>query len=128
MTLDEAVSKAFDGHEVKDFKHEGHEFHIKPIAVKRDGQKETADGQISHDIRFRPDDQVKYSIAKEGGVITKLDMSIDRGGLGRLVGKALKLKFGQGIPDVISDGVGKLIDGKWEGACRDIVQRIAARL
>jgi hypothetical protein len=35
---------------------------------------------------------------------------------------------GHGIAGEISDRVGKLIDGTWEGACRDIIARIAVRL
>jgi hypothetical protein len=72
MTLDEAIKKAFDGHEVIDFKHHNHAFHIKPIAVTREAAKETAQGRISHDIRFRADDQVDYSIVKEREVIKDL--------------------------------------------------------
>jgi hypothetical protein len=45
-----------------------------------DGTKEAAKGQISLDIWFRPDDQIHYSIGKEGRVIKGMQVSIERGG------------------------------------------------
>jgi len=128
MNIDAAITKAIGGQEVKDVKHHEHTFHIKPVKIERAGSKVTAKGRISHDIRFRSDDQIDYSIVKDNGVVQSLDMSIDRGGLGRMIGAAVHVASGYTIPDEVFDKVGKLVDGTWEGACRDIIQRIAIRV
>ena len=66
-TLEKAVDDALKGKERKGIKVDGHGFHIKPIQVKRSNGRIEATGQLSHDIRWRPDDQVKYRVVKEDG-------------------------------------------------------------
>ena len=118
MNVEQAITDALRGIEVKDVRHGGrHKFNIHPLRVSgQAGGTFEVRGQISHQLRFRPDDQVKFSI-RSGPFSPIIDMSIKRGGLGRLLG----------ADSEISDWIGKEIDGSWEGACRDIIVRIAAR-
>jgi hypothetical protein len=121
MTIEDAITHALRGIEVKDVQHGGrHRFNIHPVRVQRgsDGSAK-ATGQISHQLRLRKDDQVRYEILKRPGQPAMLvGFSIDKGGLGRMLG----------IDEDIADLIGTEIDGSWEGAARDIAVRIAARL
>lgn len=121
--LEKAVDDALRGKERKDVKVDGHDFHIKPVQIKRSNGRIEATGQLSHDIRFRPDDQVKYRVVKENGSVTEAEVTgIDRGGLSSLV-----KKFDEDIAATLAKG-GDLLDGDWEGAARQIVAVVAARL
>jgi|MudIll2142460700_1097286.scaffolds.fasta_scaffold819433_2 hypothetical protein len=120
MSVESAITDAFNGIEVKDVVHGGrHKFNLHPIKVERSQGHARAVGQISHQLRFRTDDQVRFEVIKRPGQEASIEeLSISRGGLGRMVG----------LDQDVSDFIGKEIDGSWEGACRDIVVRIAARL
>lgn len=123
-TLENAVDDALRGKERKDIEVDGHDFHIKPIKVERsrNGRIE-ATGRLSHDIRFRPDDQVDYKVVKDNGKVLEAEVTgIDRGGLSSVVEK-----FDTDVASTIAKG-GKLLDGEWEGAARQIVAVVAARL
>ncbi|HLT48103.1 MAG TPA: hypothetical protein VK002_12795 [Rubricoccaceae bacterium] len=121
--LERAVDDALRGKERKDIEVDSHRFHIKPIQVKRSNGRIEATGQLSHDIRFRPDDQVRYHVVKENGTVSEAEVTgIDRGGLSSLV-----KKLDEDIASTIAKG-GDLLDGDWEGAARQIVAVVAARL
>ncbi|MBW4577198.1 MAG: hypothetical protein KME08_18145 [Aphanothece sp. CMT-3BRIN-NPC111] len=121
--IKQAVIAAFNGRETKFLNVAGHEFHVKPIYVYRAGNVLVASGRISHHLSTRTDDQIYYTIVKENGEIKSLnaiDMSIERGGLGRMLGVV--------VPTDFADLLGSLIDGSWEGSCRRIVGEIAVQL
>jgi hypothetical protein len=126
MNLDDAAKKAIAGETVRFFDMPGgpkHQFHIKPVSLSREGEALHASGWISHHLRWRPDDQINYDIRKDGDHVTDVDINIQRGGLGRLIND-----FKDIIPLPIADGMGKLIDGKWEGECAQIILAIAKKL
>ncbi len=125
-----AVNAALHGPEVKKLSVFGHKFNVKPAYVTRNGAKVTAAGQISHHLRWRPDDQVYYNIDKEGGVIKSINMRIDGGGLAPIVGAILGAVLpvsGGSITD-IGRALGAVIDGSWEGAAKAIIVGVATQV
>jgi hypothetical protein len=116
--LTKAIDAAFEGKETKFVKVDGHEFHIKPITVVKDGKNIGATGRISHHLSARPDDQINYKIVIKDGKEATATTDIDRGGLGRLVG----------VPGKLADKGGKLVDGSWESACAQIINTISLKL
>ncbi|MGH0791337.1 hypothetical protein ACQVTU_27350, partial [Bacillus cereus] len=78
--LDKAVQAALLGPEIKKLKVFDHEFNVKPAYISKLGNQTIVNGQISHHLSFRLDDQVYYRFVKEDGVIKNLEIKIDRGG------------------------------------------------
>lgn|SRR5690606_7882458 len=122
-TITHAASAALHGPERKKLKVDGHHFNVKPAQVTEHAGVLTLIGTLSHHIRFRPDDQVRYHVVKENGTVSEAEVTgIDRGGLSSLV-----KKLDEDIASTIAKG-GDLLDGDWEGAARQIVAVVAARL
>jgi hypothetical protein len=48
-----------------------HDFTVHTIKVKKAGNKTTITGQISHRLKWRPDDEFYYTIEKENNVLSK---------------------------------------------------------
>ncbi len=129
--LDKAVQAALLGPEIKKLKVFDHEFNVKPAYISKLGKQTVVNGQISHHLSFRLDDQVYYRFVKEDGVIKNLEIKIDRGGWTKItapIGAVIALYFGVPItPNLLSQigqQLGALTDGKWEYASEAIVATI----
>jgi hypothetical protein len=129
--LDKAVQAALLGPEKKKKKVFDHEFNVKPAYISKLGNQTVVNGQISHHLSFRLDDQVYYRFVKEDGVIKNLEIKIDRGGWTKItapIGAIIAQYFGVPItPDLLSQigqQLGALTDGKWEYASEAIVAAI----
>jgi hypothetical protein len=130
--LDKAVQAALLGPEKKKLKVFDHEFNVKPAYISKLGNQTIVNGQISHHLSFRLDDQVYYRFVKEDGVIKNLEIKIDRGdGWTKItapIGAIIAQYFGVPItPDLLSQigqQLGALTDGKWEYASEAIVAAI----
>lgn len=129
-----AIDSALHGPERKKLKILGHHFNVKPAEITRSGSRVTADGQISHHLRLRPDDQVYYHITRSGNVIKKINMHIVRGGITRILVPLSPLAALFGVPltpdmvERVGRELGRLADGSWEAACQAIILNIADRL
>ncbi|MEK4614390.1 methyltransferase [Bacillus sp. FSL K6-0067] len=129
--LDKAVQAALLGPEIKKLKVFDHEFNVKPAYISKLGNQTVVNGQISHHLSLRLDDQVYYRFVKEDGIIKNLEIKIDRGGWTKItapIGAIIAQYFGVPItPDLLSQigqKLGALTDGKWEYASEAIVAAI----
>lgn len=129
--LDKAVQSALLGPEIKKLKVFDHEFNVKPAYISKIGNQTVVNGQISHHLSFRLDDQVYYRFIKEDGEIKNLEIKIDRGGWTKItapIGAIITQYCGIPItPDLLSkigQQLGALIDGKWEYASEAILTAI----
>ncbi|ENQ3077531.1 methyltransferase [Bacillus multifaciens] len=129
--LDKAVQAALLGPEIKKLKVFDHEFNVKPAYISKKGNQTIVNGQISHHLGYRLDDQVYYRFVKENGEIKNLEIKIDRGGWTKIaapIGGIIAKYLGSSItPDQLSQigqQLGALIDGKWEYADDAIVAAI----
>jgi hypothetical protein len=79
---------------------------VKPAYISKLGNQTIVNGQISHHLSFRLDDQVYYRFVKEDGVIKNLEIKIDRGGWTKItapIGAIIAQYFGVPItPDLLS--------------------------
>ncbi|MBG0971312.1 methyltransferase [Bacillus sp. SRB3LM] len=129
--LDKTVQAALLGPEIKKIKVFDHEFNIKPAYISKKDNQTLVNGQISHHLSYRLDDQVYYRFVKENGEIKNLEIKIDRGGWTKItapIGAIIAQYFGVPItPDILSkigQQLGTLTDGKWEYASEAIVAAI----
>ncbi|MGX5481528.1 methyltransferase [Bacillus thuringiensis] len=129
--LDKAVQAALLGPEIKKLKVFDHEFNVKPAYISKKDNQTVVNGQISHHLSYRLDDQVYYRFVKENGEIKNLEIKIDRGGWTKItapIGAIIAQYFGVPItPNLLSQigqQLGALIDGKWEYASEAIVAAI----
>lgn len=130
--LRRATDAALRGPEAKKLKVAGHEFNVKKARVVRGRGTVIVRGQISHHLTLRPDDQLYYTIQKRGGVVTSLDIKIDRGGLASYVGKlaqhVVKIPMAGDKAESAIRRLGGLIDGRWESAAELIVAAVALQV
>ncbi|MGG1327858.1 methyltransferase, partial [Bacillus tropicus] len=129
--LDKAVQAALLGPEIKKLKVFDHEFNVKPAYISKKDNQTVVNGQISHHLSYRLDDQVYYRFVKENGEVKNLEIKIDRGGWTKItapIGAIIAQYFGVPItPDLLSQigqQLGTLTDGKWEYASEAIVAAI----
>lgn len=129
--LDKAVQAALLGPEIKKLKVFDHEFNVKPAYISKMDNQIVVNGQISHHLSFRLDDQVYYRFVKENGEIKNLEIKIDRGGWTKItapIGAIMAQYFGVPItPNLLSQigqQLGALTDGKWEYASEAIIAAI----
>ncbi|PGT51234.1 methyltransferase [Bacillus cereus] len=129
--LDKAIQAALLGPEIKKLKVFNHEFNAKPAYISKMGNQTIVNGQISHHLSYRIDDQVYYRFVKENGEIKNVEIKIDRGGWTKItapIGAIIAQYFGIPItPDLLSQigqQLGALADGKWEYAAEAIVAAI----
>lgn len=124
---EKAAKHALNGPEVKKLKVLGHEFNVKKAQIKRTTDGTIVQGQLSHHLSYRPDDQLYYTIKKSGGKFTSIDMRIDRGGLAPYIGKATSYRLSDaagGDATAIAQRLGRFFDGKWESGADVIVATI----
>ncbi|MDA1775012.1 methyltransferase [Bacillus cereus] len=129
--LDKAVQAALLGPEIKKVKVFDHEFNVKPAYISKMGNQTIINGQISHHLSYRLDDQVYYRFVKENGEIKNLEIKIDRGGWTKItapIGAIIAQYFGIPVtPDLLSQigqQLGGLTDGKWEYTAEAIIAAI----
>jgi hypothetical protein len=135
MSVERAMKAVFKGPEVKKLEVGDHEFNVKPAEISRNGTTRTANGQISHHLSFRPDDQVFYTIVKQGDVVKSQEVRISRGGAAPFVApliSAASAYLGKPVPpdkvEEVGRGLGKFIEGSWEEVAQMLVGNIALRL
>jgi hypothetical protein len=128
---EKAARHALNGPEIKKLKVLEHEFNVKKAKVTSSGVETKVEGQLSHHLSLRPDDQLYYTIKKSGGKVTSVDIRIDRGGLAPYIGKATSYLLSSaagGDATAIAQRLGRFFDGKWESAADVIVATIALQV
>ncbi|MEC1180857.1 methyltransferase [Metasolibacillus meyeri] len=130
--MEKAVQAALAGPEIKKLEVLGHEFNVKPASIVKKDDRTIVNGQISHHLSWRPDDQVFYHIEIEHGEVKKVEIKIDRGGWTSISAPLLAtLAQKNDIPvtlemlQELGQKLGSYIDGKWEYAAEAIVSSIA---
>lgn len=131
--LDKMVDAALHGPELRKVKYLQHEFHVyEAKVIDRVSWITRVEGQISHYLIFRPDDQFYYTIEKQGGQITKFEFQIDRGKLSPHAGKLTKHIPIVGIAqeDIVAylRKLASKLDGSWEAEAELIAYAIALRV
>jgi hypothetical protein len=133
----QAIDAALRGPEVKRLNVHNHHFNVKKATITRTGNTITIAGRISHNVRGRPDEQVDYTILKEGTKVKDIQLNVS-GGLGDWLSK-LSTVFGylssdpraQAAKGVVGaskpfvERAAKLLDGNWTGVVRYIIANIA---
>jgi hypothetical protein len=123
-----------------------HDFHIKPVQVRfseEGGQRLThVQGQLSHILRARPDDQYYYSFTlTPDGMLVDYSEQINRGGFRSIlrrvpgaatVGRAVRV-LGSSPPRIVTDlanfiGRGFGQGNGWEVSARNIAAAVAIRV
>lgn len=129
----------------KDISLFGHDFNCKPASIVKKGNQIQISGELSHNIRFQPDDQVEYKILKtydpqkSTWTIAPPDVNIKRGGWGKIAGIAAEVAvsyFGSPIPGSVAGpitevAVDKLTDaaaGDWRKAAHKTIAAIALKV
>lgn len=133
--MDIAVQAALVGPEIKKLNVLGHEFNVKPASISKKNNLTVVNGQISHHLSWRPDDQLYYRIDIENGEVKQVEIKIDRGGWTSLSAPFLAaLAQKNDIPitlemiQELGQKLGSFIDGKWEYAAEAIVSTIALHI
>ncbi len=134
--MEDAMKAALKGPEKKKLKVFDHHFNVKPVEIKRDGARIIVNGQISHHLRWRRDDQVYYRIIKEGDKVIKVERNINRGGWAGIAAPIVAAvgTYFTGVPippdevEKVGRAIGKVQDGSWEGACDAIIANVAIRV
>lgn len=131
--LDQMVQAALHGPELKKVKYIKHEFNVKKARITYPADGVTRiEGQLSHHLSFRPDDQFYYTIEKKRGHIISVDFKIDRGGLAPYVGKLAKEIPIVGVAheeiEQVIRKLGQKVDGSWESEAELIALAIAMRV
>ncbi|HDR3896848.1 methyltransferase [Bacillus sp. FSL W7-1334] len=129
--LDIAVQVALLGPEIKKLKVFDHEFNVKPAYISKKENQTVVNGQISHHLSYRLDDQVYYRFVKENGEIKNLEIKIDRGGwtkitapIGAIIAQYFGVPITPGLLSQIGQQLGTLTEGKWKYALEAIVTAI----
>jgi hypothetical protein len=123
--LRKAARAAIYGPAVK-LKVSGHEYTVKEARMNSNRGIMTIQGQISHHLSLRPDDQLFYTIEKADGKVLSVRISISRGGLAPVVAYLAGPISGGTIESVLSLS-GQALDDYWESAARLMVTSIALR-
>ena len=134
--LNKAMKKAIQGKGNEHVKIFDHDFNVKKASIKKVGSKTFITGQISHRLRWRPDDQLYYTIVKENGVIKEIKYSVNRGGLSGLAAPFVSAlgTYYTGVPippdkiESFGRSLGKFVEGDWEKVAQFIVTNIALRV
>ena len=136
--LAKALWATFRGPEVKDLRVRRHDFNVKQAQFQRGpGGTLTINGQLSHCLRGRTDDQVYYSIRITGRTVTSVNLTIYRGGVlsqfkipemnSRLT-QVLRVGPLPARPETaLALRLAWLADGSWEGAAQYLIAHIAVR-
>lgn len=130
--LDAAVKAALKGPENKGISIRGHGFNVKKADRKVVSGETHVWGQISHKLRWQPDDQVFYEIVIAKKKIVKVTRSIKGGTWKKVAGKVATVAGGWiGVPlppetaekayEIISD----LVVGDWIEAGDVIIAAVA---
>lgn len=130
--LNEAIQAALVGPERRDIDIRGHGFNVKPVDRQMVNQVFHIWGQISHKLRWRPDDQIYFHIVKTGDIVTSVDRQINRGGWGKIldpIGVVAGAYFGVPIPpgavNGAVDAIARINPDGWEQACDMIIAAVA---
>ncbi len=153
--FEKAMTAALDGPSKKKIKIEKHNFNVDMANITRVGNKivvvGNADGKnISHRLKFRPDDQVDYAFEVVGGQVKNLDIRVRKGSdktikLIKKVVKVIKLALevkesidqqqkadgavvaNDAANDAAFQETKRLLDGSWRGEARFMIANIALR-
>jgi hypothetical protein len=131
--LDKMVAAALHGPELKKFKYINHEFNVKKAKITdRVTGITKIEGQISHHLLFRPDEQFYYLIEKQKGRITKAEFKIERETLAPYASRLTKALPQNGIPQTELDRTLRQLDERrdttWECEAEFIAFAIALRV
>lgn len=122
-----------------DYKFEGvygHGFHSKPTYTSPTGpDAKIINGQLSHMLNLRPDDQLYYQITKVGGIVQAVRIRIDPGGWGvifgpvaSVIGGFLGIPVPAGLITQITQSLEQAAQGgDWVTAADAIVAQVAIR-
>ena len=134
-TLKDAANTVKNGPEQKRVQLLGHSWNVKKGDIQRNGNRIVITGQLSHDVKFSPDDQVYYTIRKENGVLKDTQVRIGSGGWAGLAApfaSVLAQYFGVPLtPDKINEVTQNLMNiahHDWRSASQLIVANFAAEI
>ena len=107
--IKKCMSAVVKGPQKNDLKIHGHGFNCKPWKISKSNGTWSVKGQISHQLRWRKDDQVNYSfkIGKNGKIVPPV-ISIGRGGIRATV------------PGPIKNALEEVVDGFTGGNASEI--------
>lgn len=135
MASVEDVGRACIAGQDREFDVMDHGFHSKPINIAHGaGDTVIINGQLSHMLNWRPDDQYFYMIRMHTNrTIDGIDVRINHGGWGGFVGpvaSAIAADFGIPIsPDTIVNVwqqiTGAIDGGNWQSVAQGIVAYVA---
>lgn len=133
--LDDCVDHMLMGPTKKKVKVQGHEFNCKRHSKwSKSGDFYKVEGQLSHHLTARPDDQVNYSfLVSATGEIGGLTMKTKRGGFRKIVNKFgglgnAKVKIGTWYADKFLQATGQAVDGSWQSSSALIIGTMAIRI
>jgi len=123
LQIRRCVSHMLIGPQVNGVKLKGEGFNCKPVKAKLVGKNLVVTGQLSHQLSYRPDDQVNYTMEFAlDGTLIKGEASVEDGG----VFKALRfLKLGL---DLALDQIAAEIDNDWKGYSQLILGGLQAQI
>ncbi len=133
--LDDCVDRMLMGPTKKKVKVRGHEFNCKRYSRwTKSGDFYKVEGQLSHHLTARPDDQVNYSfLVSSTGEIGGLTMNTKSGGFRKIVNQLgglgnTKMKIGTWYADKFLAAAGRAVDGGWKGSSSLIIGTMAIRI
>lgn len=131
--LDKVIAASLHGPELKKFKYINHEFNIKQTKITdRVTGITRIEGQISHHLLFRPDEQFYYLIEKQNGRIMKTEFKIERDTFSPYPPRLIKALPDSGTTDTDLKQVLRRLDERrdasWECEAEFIAIAIALRV
>lgn len=126
-----ALQAALEGPEEKRLNVYGHHWNVKPAHVRREGPRVVVEGQISHNVKWTPDDQFFYEFVFENGELSKKDVHFEEDGWGEIAGPvatAVGAYFGTPIPPDAVGEIGNKIENVAHGDWKNAIQKLALRI
>lgn len=121
-TMERAMSAVFGKKEIKKLKFNGHGFNVKPAKFTKSGGKLTIKGRISHRLRFRPDDQVDYTlVVNADGSFGEVTVKVKKHWLNKALSRAWKE-----IKKLIKEEIEKELGGGVTGMNTSALKKLSA--
>lgn len=136
VLFDKMMRAAKDGPQME-VRYKTHDWIIKKYNKSTFGSRTTVNGEISHVLAGRPDDQVLYVISLNAGGITSINVNIKNRGLAPIIAPiaAALGTYLTGVPipkdavEAVASRVGKAVEGdEWESVAHLLVSNIAIRV
>lgn len=99
--------------------------------MRRKGSRVVVEGQISHNVKWSPDDQFYYEFVFEDGELAKKDVHFEESGWGEIAGPAataVGAYLGKPIPPNAVGEIGNKIENMAHGDWKKAIQKLALRI